>query len=102
MERTINSQTCGRRAGRAHAVLALLLAVLVVAGLTLFIVLDADDGPGAPLETGADRGQPSTPDVGSLPVLENLDSRRLLGVIEQRDVLRALHAQGDQAEESEH
>jgi len=30
-------------------------------------------------------------DVGSLPILENDESRRLLGVVEQRDVLRALH-----------
>ncbi len=30
-------------------------------------------------------------DDASLPVIENRESRRLLGVIEQRDVLRALH-----------
>ena len=42
-------------------------------------------------------------DVGSLPVLENPESRRLLGVIEQRDVLRALHiAVTGEHEESGH
>lgn len=39
-------------------------------------------------------------DVGSLPVIENRESRRLLGVIEQRDVLRALHVH-DGAEQEE-
>ena len=30
-------------------------------------------------------------DVGSLPVIDHANTRRLLGVVEQRDVLRALH-----------
>jgi CBS domain-containing protein len=34
-------------------------------------------------------------DVGSLPVIENPESRRFLGVIEQRDVIRALHVRED-------
>jgi len=42
-------------------------------------------------------------DVGSLPVIENRESRRLLGVIEQRDVLRALHlSEADRVEQDEH
>ena len=42
-------------------------------------------------------------DVGSLPVIENEESRRLLGVVEQRDVLRALHVgESDEREEDSH
>ena len=42
-------------------------------------------------------------DVGSLPVIENEESRRLLGVVEQRDVLRALHiGESDEREEDSH
>lgn len=37
-------------------------------------------------------------DVGSLPVIEGEESRRLLGIIEQRDVLRALHVDDDDEE----
>lgn len=44
-----------------------------------------------------------THDVGSLPVIESHESRRLLGVVEQRDVLRLVHTNktGEQVE-SEH
>jgi Kef-type K+ transport system membrane component KefB/CBS domain-containing protein len=41
-------------------------------------------------------------DVSSLPVIENQESRRLLGIVEQRDVLRQLHTGEDDEEESEH
>ncbi|MHC4444396.1 MAG: cation:proton antiporter domain-containing protein [Planctomycetota bacterium] len=42
-------------------------------------------------------------DVGSLPVIEGPQSRRFLGVVEQRDVLQALHAdESDSGEESGH
>lgn len=34
-------------------------------------------------------------DVGSLPVVESEDNLRLLGIIEQRDVLRAMHVDED-------
>jgi CBS domain-containing protein len=30
-------------------------------------------------------------DLGSLPVVESSDSRSVVGIIEQRDLLRALH-----------
>lgn len=39
-------------------------------------------------------------DVGSLPVIDNEENQRLLGIIEQRDVLRALH-QDEDGEEDE-
>jgi len=39
-------------------------------------------------------------DVSSLPVIENAESRRLLGVLEQRDVLKSLHA--DEGEQNSH
>jgi CBS domain-containing protein len=43
-----------------------------------------------------------THDVSSLPVIENEESRRLLGVIEQRDVLQALHVEEEGEEASGH
>jgi CBS domain-containing protein len=30
-------------------------------------------------------------DVGSLPVVESVGSRRVVGIVEQRDLLRTLH-----------
>ena len=36
-------------------------------------------------------------DVGSLPVVESQGSREVVGIVEQRDVLRALHDQRNQA-----
>ncbi|UCD28545.1 MAG: cation:proton antiporter [Planctomycetota bacterium] len=42
-------------------------------------------------------------DVGSLPVIESPDKRRFLGVIEQRDVLKALHVdESGSGDEDEH
>ena len=35
--------------------------------------------------------------VGALPVVEQADSRRLVGLVEQRDLLRALHLSQDPA-----
>lgn len=35
-------------------------------------------------------------DVGSLPVIESEDSRRVVGILEQRDLLRAVHRTRDQ------
>jgi CBS domain-containing protein len=40
-------------------------------------------------------------DVGSLPVVDGAETRRLLGIVEQRDVLHAMHLTEDE-EESPH
>lgn len=40
-------------------------------------------------------------DVGSLPVVESAESRRFLGVVEQRDVLRVLHQRDSDEPEEE-
>lgn len=37
-------------------------------------------------------------DVGSLPVVESAESRRVIGIVEQRDLLRALHLSRAQAQ----
>jgi len=41
-------------------------------------------------------------DVGSLPVVESMENRKLLGVVEQRDVLRALHVDEESEKERGH
>jgi len=38
-------------------------------------------------------------DVAALPVIESSENRRMLGVIEQRDLLRALHIDNEESEE---
>jgi Kef-type K+ transport system membrane component KefB/CBS-domain-containing membrane protein len=39
-------------------------------------------------------------DLGSLPVVDGLETRRLLGIVEQRDVLHAMHLTEDEEEPS--